>query len=41
MGGSYKGGVGLTMYKQQFMIWKNKCIGKGKRVEVEPRSESG
>ena len=42
MGGSYKGGAGLTMYKQQFMIWKikiyeNKFIGKVKTVEVELR----
>ena len=41
MGGSYKWGVELTMYKQQFMIWQNKCIGKVKLVEVELRSESG
>ena len=41
MGGSYKGGAGLTVYKQQFMIWPNKCIGKVKTVEVELRSESG
>ena len=41
MGGSYKGGAGLTMYKQQFMIWQNKFIGKVKTVEVELRSEKG
>ena len=36
-----KWGAGLTMYKQQFMIWQNNCIGKVKTVEVELRSESG
>ena len=30
-----------NVYRQQFMIWQNKCIGKIKTVEVELRSESG